>query len=157
MASVHSQQTNLASIPAPPHLFPVGLSGQPGLRGDETREQMEPRGWSPGVTDAGRPAWDCLYRHYHDLLSQVLTSFIIQNGLSKVDKVISYFKKMYLFVCLFLAALGLHGCMRHLQPRLNGCPDTGGIFLDQAWNQCPLHRQADSLPLDHRGSPISYF
>ena len=30
-----------------------------------------------------------------------------------------------------------------------------GIFLDQKWNPCPLHWQADSSPLDQRGSPIN--
>ena len=28
-----------------------------------------------------------------------------------------------------------------------------GIFLDQGSNPCPLHWQADSLPLSHQGSP----
>ena len=27
-----------------------------------------------------------------------------------------------------------------------------GIFLDQRWNPCPLHWQADSQPVDHQGS-----
>ena len=31
-----------------------------------------------------------------------------------------------------------------------------GIFLDQGSNPCPLHWQADSLPLRHQGSP-AYF
>ena len=29
-----------------------------------------------------------------------------------------------------------------------------GIFLDQVSNPCPLHWQADSLPLSHQGSPL---
>ena len=29
-----------------------------------------------------------------------------------------------------------------------------GIFPDQGSNPCPLHRQADSQPLCHQGSPI---
>ena len=28
------------------------------------------------------------------------------------------------------------------------------IFPDQGWNPCPLHQQADYLPLDHQGSPV---
>ena len=32
-----------------------------------------------------------------------------------------------------------------------------GIFLDQGLIPGPLHWQADSLPLDHQGSPISIF
>ena len=28
-----------------------------------------------------------------------------------------------------------------------------GIFPDQGPNPCPLHRQVDSKPLDHQGSP----
>ena len=31
-----------------------------------------------------------------------------------------------------------------------------GIFPDQGSNPCPLHWQADSQPLRHQGSPISY-
>ena len=32
-----------------------------------------------------------------------------------------------------------------------------GIFPDQGSNLCPLHWQADSQPLCHQGSPLSYF
>ena len=31
---------------------------------------------------------------------------------------------------------------------------TRGIFPDQGSNLCPLHRQADSKPLHHQGSPL---
>ena len=34
------------------------------------------------------------------------------------------------------------------------CSMTCGIFPDQGWNPCPLHWQADSLPLDHQESLI---
>ena len=37
------------------------------------------------------------------------------------------------------------------------CPVAGGIFLDQGLNLCPLHWQAGSQPLEHRGSPSSLF
>ena len=30
-----------------------------------------------------------------------------------------------------------------------------GIFLDQGWNMCLLHWQAESLPLSQQGRPIS--
>ena len=33
------------------------------------------------------------------------------------------------------------------------CSKACGIFLDQGLNPCLLHRQVDSQPLDHRGSP----
>ena len=33
------------------------------------------------------------------------------------------------------------------------CSAACGIFLDQGPNPCPLHRQADSQPLRHQGSP----
>ena len=33
------------------------------------------------------------------------------------------------------------------------CSEACGIFLDQGSNPCLLHRQADSLPLSHQGSP----
>ena len=32
-----------------------------------------------------------------------------------------------------------------------------GIFPDQGSNPCPLHWQADSQPLHHQGSPLSFF
>ena len=32
-----------------------------------------------------------------------------------------------------------------------------GILPDQGSNPCPLHQQADSLPLDHQGSPVICF
>ncbi|XP_032489869.1 diphthine methyltransferase isoform X2 [Phocoena sinus] len=32
-----------------------------------------------------------------------------------------------------------------------------GIFPDQGTNPCPLHRQADSQPLRHQGSPMTIF
>ena len=33
------------------------------------------------------------------------------------------------------------------------CSEACGIFPDQGSNPCPLHRQADSQPLCHQGSP----
>ena len=36
------------------------------------------------------------------------------------------------------------------------CPRTCGIFLDQRLNPCLLHWQADSQPLDHKGSPRNH-
>ena len=35
------------------------------------------------------------------------------------------------------------------------CSKAGEIFPDQGSNPCPLHGQADSYPLNHRGSPQS--
>ena len=37
------------------------------------------------------------------------------------------------------------------------CSAARGIFPDQGSNPCPLHWQADSLPLRHQGSPGLYF
>ena len=37
------------------------------------------------------------------------------------------------------------------------CSAACGILPDQGSNPCPLHRQADSQPLHHQGSPISGF
>ena len=37
------------------------------------------------------------------------------------------------------------------------CSVACGIFPDQGSNPCPLHRQADSQPLCHQGSPGRYF
>ena len=36
------------------------------------------------------------------------------------------------------------------------CSVACGILPDQGSNPCPLHRQADSQPLRHQGSPISW-
>ena len=36
------------------------------------------------------------------------------------------------------------------------CSVACGIFPDQGSNPCPLHRQADSQPLCHQGSPLAY-
>ena len=35
----------------------------------------------------------------------------------------------------------------------SSCSTACGIFPDQGSNPCPLHRQADSQPLHHQGSP----
>ena len=37
------------------------------------------------------------------------------------------------------------------------CSAARGIFPDQGSNPCPLHWQADSQPLPHQGSPISWY
>ena len=37
------------------------------------------------------------------------------------------------------------------------CSAACGIFPDQVSNPCPLHRQADSQPLRHQGSPTIGF
>ena len=37
------------------------------------------------------------------------------------------------------------------------CSTACGIFPDQGLNLCPLHWQADSQPLCHQGSPLSFF
>ena len=37
------------------------------------------------------------------------------------------------------------------------CSTACEIFPDQGLNLCPLHLQADSLPLDHQGSPLTAF
>ena len=37
------------------------------------------------------------------------------------------------------------------------CSAACGIFPDQGLNPCPLHRQADSQPLRHQGSPLQIF
>ena len=97
-----------------------------------------------------------------------------------------------MFICLFMAVLGLHCCMEYslvavhklliavaslvaeyglwhagsvvVAPRFwntcstvgackLSCPMVCGIFSDQGLNPCFLHWQADSLPLNHHGSP----
>ena len=39
----------------------------------------------------------------------------------------------------------------------SSCSVACGIFPDQGSNPCPLHRQADSQPLRHQGSPVFIF
>ena len=69
---------------------------------------------------------------------------------------------------LFLAVLGLLIEVTFLvvEPGLQGtwssvvaahglsCPAACGIFRDQESNSRSLHRQVDSYPLDHQGSPL---
>ena len=87
------------------------------------------------------------------------------------------FLKNYLFIYLFLAALGLHCCVQAshwggfscCRAQALGCTGSvgvahdlscsvaRGIFPDQESNPCSLHWQADSQPLDHQGSPTDVF
>ena len=55
------------------------------------------------------------------------------------------------FSCCRAPALGarVSGAVAHGLSGSVAC----GIFLGQGWNPCPLHWQADCLPLDHQGSP----
>ena len=39
----------------------------------------------------------------------------------------------------------------------HSCSTVCGIFMDQEWNPCLLHWQADSLPLSHQESPVWVF
>ena len=47
----------------------------------------------------------------------------------------------------------LSNCGSQLWP---SCSAACGIFPDQGSNPCPLHWQADSQPLRHQGSPVTY-
>ena len=77
-----------------------------------------------------------------------------------------------LVVCRLLAVLASlfveHELQAHMLQRLHhldlvvvayglSCPAASGIFLDQGWNPCPLHWQADSFPLYHQGCWYSGF
>ena len=76
-----------------------------------------------------------------------------------------WFCCLFLSTCLFLAALSLSVAVHRLSLVATSicnslvvahglsCSAAHGIFLDQGWNPCPLHWQADSQPLDHQGSP----
>ena len=75
-------------------------------------------------------------------------------------------RRSFLFVCLFLRYTGL-SLLWPLPLRSTGSGRAGsaamahgpshsaacGIFPDRGTNPCPLHRQADSQPLRHQGSP----
>ena len=63
-----------------------------------------------------------------------------------------------------VAALGLSSCSsRALDHRLSSCGSWAQLLhgmwisLDQGWNPCPLHWQADSYSLYHQGSPQLLF
>ena len=62
------------------------------------------------------------------------------------------------FSCCRAQALGVQASVADLGSVVVvhelSCLMTCGIFLDQGLNSCPLHWQADSLLLDHRGGPI---
>ncbi|XP_060015505.1 protein arginine N-methyltransferase 3 isoform X4 [Lagenorhynchus albirostris] len=69
----------------------------------------------------------------------------------KVDVIISEWMASH---CCGLSCCGGSGCagsaaMAHGPSHSAAC----GIFLDRGTNPCPLHRQADSQPLRHQGSP----
>ena len=85
----------------------------------------------------------------------------LPEALNTQDFILFYF---YLFIFLRYAGLSLlwplplrstgsrragSAAMAH-GPRLSV---TCGIFLDRGTNPCPLHRQVDSQPLHHQGSP----
>ena len=59
------------------------------------------------------------------------------------------------FCCCRAEALGYVGSVV-VAHRLS-CPTACGIFPDLVLNPCLLHRQADSLPLDHQGSSNSHY
>ena len=52
---------------------------------------------------------------------------------------------------LAAAAVAAHGLS--IVPHRFSCSVACGILLDQVLNPCLLHWQADSLPLNHQGSP----
>ena len=56
-----------------------------------------------------------------------------------------------------VAAAGLWSPGSGLVVRVLCCSRARGIFPDQESNPCLLHRQADSLPLRHWGSPVFNF
>ena len=53
-----------------------------------------------------------------------------------------------------LPGTSVHGILQAKNTRV-GCEALQGIFLTQGLNLCLLHRQVDSLPLSHLGSPIN--
>ena len=59
------------------------------------------------------------------------------------------------FSCCRIQVLGTPASL--VVAHKHSCPMACGIFPDQGSNWCPLHWQADSLPLDHQGSLYSIF
>ena len=61
--------------------------------------------------------------------------------------------ELLIVVTSLVAAGGLQSMGSVIVARGLTCPKTCGIFSDRGLNLCPLHWQADSLPLDHQRSP----
>lgn len=89
-----------------------GVCKAPSLR---TESGWRLWGLSPGLTDSGHLTWDWHYTCYHDLICGVLTSFVVRNGLSQADKVISYFWWAFLLA-------------RHTIPSFLGQPHLWPLF-----------------------------
>ena len=66
-------------------------------------------------------------------------------------------KHIYIYFCLFtylwLRGLSLFVVSGGYSLQYLWLAEACGIFPDQGSNLCPSHYQADSLPLDHQGSP----
>ena len=60
---------------------------------------------------------------------------------------------LFVAVCGLLIAVVFPDVKRRLWAHRLSCSAACGIFPDQGSNLCPLHWQADSLPLHHQGSP----
>ena len=59
--------------------------------------------------------------------------------------------------CSAVAAAGLQSTGSVVVAHGICCFLASGFFPDQESNPCLLHRQADSLPLSHQGSPVVNF
>ena len=63
--------------------------------------------------------------------------------------------RLLIVVASLVAERGLEGTgLVVVMPRGLVAPWHVGFFLDQGWNLCRLHWQADSSPLSHQGDPI---
>ena len=102
-----------------------------------------------------------------------LFSFYGSYGYSlKIFEAAKFICQSSLWNCLFLVVLGLCCCSQAflvavlrlliamaslLVVHRFSCSSAHGTFLDQESNPCPLHRQVDSYPLYHQGSPGKHF
>ena len=75
----------------------------------------------------------------HSLLTAA-ASLVVDHGLQSLQALVAAAPRLQSTGSV-LAVHGLSSLVAH------------GIFLDQGSNLCPLHWQADSLPLCHQGSP----
>ena len=103
-----------------------------------------------------------------NLLSPPIQMLILSTNI--LDQIIDIIKKnfFFIFMYLFLAALGLHHCSGLSLVAKHGLQSVGsvaevrelsclmvyGIFPDKGQNPGPLHWQTDSQPLDHQRSPL---
>ena len=117
---------------------------------------------SPGAL-VSRPCWEAASVLAQDFFLNLLILLLSALGLRCFVQAFSNCRErglVFIAVCGFLteaaslaAEHGLWSVGSVVIAHRLCCSAACGITLDQGWNPCPLHRQADSYPPDHQGSP----